>query len=86
MRGLCPRYHLAGRRRTGTTVGFCSGRSNTMRAQRASENARLQQASLATGRLHVFGKHARRVEDRENHDNVLEAFVHDAIRPSHEFS
>jgi hypothetical protein len=27
-------------------AGFCSGRSNKMRAQRASESARLQQASL----------------------------------------
>ena len=29
-----------------SNVGFCSGRSNKMRAQRASENARLQQAPL----------------------------------------
>lgn len=27
---------------------FCSGRSNEMRAQRATANARLQQASLAS--------------------------------------
>ena len=37
-------------------AGFCSGRSNKLRAQRASENARLQQASLGRHRVDVASK------------------------------